>query len=43
MNVLVARVEEWPSISMIKAVLDGEPICGTWFNRTVRRPLQGPG
>ena len=31
---LVARVDEWPGISMIKAVLDGEPIRGTWFNRT---------
>ncbi|MFL6198410.1 MAG: transposase, partial [Thermoanaerobaculia bacterium] len=32
---LVARVEEWPGISMLKAVLDGEPIRGTWFNRTL--------
>jgi REP element-mobilizing transposase RayT len=31
---LVARVEEWPGISMLKAVLEGEPIRGTWFNRT---------
>ncbi|HWM91529.1 MAG TPA: transposase, partial [Thermoanaerobaculia bacterium] len=31
---LVARVEEWPGISMVKAVLYGEPIRGTWFNRT---------
>jgi REP element-mobilizing transposase RayT len=31
---LVARVEEWPGISMIKAVLDGEPIRGTWVDRT---------
>jgi REP element-mobilizing transposase RayT len=31
---LVAKVEEWPGISMLKAVLEGEPIRGTWFNRT---------
>jgi len=31
---LVARVDEWPGINMIKAVLDGEPIRGTWFDRT---------
>ncbi len=31
---LVARVEEWPGISMVKAVLEGKPIRGTWFNRT---------
>jgi REP element-mobilizing transposase RayT len=31
---LVARVEEWPGIGMIRAVLDDEPIRGTWFNRT---------
>jgi REP element-mobilizing transposase RayT len=31
---LVARVEEWPGISMLKAVLEGEPIRGTWLNRT---------
>lgn len=31
---LVARVEEWPGISMLQGVLDGEPIRGTWFNRT---------
>jgi REP element-mobilizing transposase RayT len=32
---LVARVEEWPGISMIRAVLEGEPLRGTWFNRTL--------
>lgn len=31
---LVARVDEWPGISMINAVLEGEPIRGTWINRT---------
>ena len=31
---LVARVEDWPGISMAKAVLEGEPIRGTWFDRT---------
>ena len=30
----MAKVEEWPGISMLKAVLEGEPIRGTWFNRT---------
>lgn len=31
---LVARVNDWPGIHMLNAVLDGEPIRGTWFNRT---------
>jgi len=31
---LVARVEEWPGISMLGAVLEGKTIRGTWFNRT---------
>jgi len=31
---LVARVEEWPGINMIKAVLDDEPIRGSWFDHT---------
>jgi REP element-mobilizing transposase RayT len=31
---LVARVDEWPGITMIKAVLDAEPIRGTWVNRS---------
>ena len=30
----MARVDEWPGINMIKAVLDGVPIRGTWFDRT---------
>ncbi len=31
---LVARVEDWPGISLAKSVLSGEPVRGTWFNRT---------
>ena len=31
---LVARVEDWPGISLVKSVLSGEPVRGTWFNRT---------
>ena len=40
---LVARVTDWPGIHMLKAVLDGEPIRGTWFNRRkeYRAELQG--
>jgi REP element-mobilizing transposase RayT len=31
---LVARVEDWPGISLVKSALNGEPILGTWFDRT---------
>ena len=31
---LVARVEEWPGISMLRAVSEGESLRGIWFNRT---------
>jgi len=31
---LVAKVDEWPGISMLDAVLEGKPIRGTWFDRT---------
>jgi len=31
---LVARVEDWPGISLIKSMLRGEPVRGTWFDRT---------
>jgi REP element-mobilizing transposase RayT len=31
---LVARVEDWPGISLVKSVLSGEPVLGTWFNHT---------
>ena len=31
---LVARVEDWPGISLVKNVLSGKPVRGTWFNRT---------
>lgn len=29
-----ARVEDWPGISLAKNVLSGEPVRGTWFDRT---------
>jgi len=40
---LVARVEDWPGISLVKSVLSGEPVRGTWFNRTAeyRARLRG--
>ena len=31
---LVARVEDWPGISLVKNALSGEPVRGTWFDRT---------
>ena len=31
---LVARVEDWPGISLVKNVLSGKPVRGTWFDRT---------
>jgi hypothetical protein len=30
----VARVEDWPGISLVKSMLNGEPIRGSWFDRT---------
>ena len=40
---LVARVEDWPGISLVKNVLSGEPVRGTWFDRTAehRAKLRG--
>jgi len=40
---LVARVEDWPGISLVKSVLSGEPVRGTWFDRTAeyRAKLRG--
>ena len=40
---LVARVEDWPGISLVKSVLTGEPVRGTWFSRTAeyRARLRG--
>ena len=40
---LVARVEDWPGISLVKSMLSGEPARGTWFNRTAeyRAELRG--
>ena len=40
---LVARVEDWPGISLVKSVLSGESVRGTWFNRTAehRARLRG--
>src|SRR5215207_3793818 len=40
---LVARVEDWPGVSLVKSVLSGEPVRGTWFNRTAeyRARLRG--
>jgi REP element-mobilizing transposase RayT len=40
---LVARVEDWPGISLVKNVLSGAPVRGTWFDRTAehRAKLRG--
>ncbi|HEX5719607.1 MAG TPA: transposase [Thermoanaerobaculia bacterium] len=40
---LVGRVEDWPGISLMKSVLSGEPVRGTWFNHTAeyRARLRG--
>jgi hypothetical protein len=40
---LVARVEDWPGISLVRSVLSGDPVRGTWFNRTAehRARLRG--
>ena len=40
---LVARVEDWPGISLVKSILSGEPVRGTWFDRTAehRAKLRG--
>src|SRR5215207_5790135 len=40
---LVTRVEDWPGISLVKNVLSGKPVRGTWFNRTAehRAKLRG--
>ena len=40
---LVARVEDWPGISVVRSLLRGEPIRGTWFDRTAehRAKLRG--
>ena len=40
---LVARVEDWPGISLVRSVLHGDPVRGTWFNRTAehRARLRG--
>ncbi|HEX5716801.1 MAG TPA: transposase, partial [Thermoanaerobaculia bacterium] len=40
---LVARVNDWPGISLVKNVLSGEPVRGAWFDRTAehRAKLRG--
>ena len=30
----MSRVEDWPGISLVKAMLGCEPVRGAWFNRT---------
>ncbi|MEA2560111.1 MAG: REP-associated tyrosine transposase [Acidobacteriota bacterium] len=39
----MARVEDWPGISLVKNVLSGKPARGTWFDRTAehRAKLRG--
>ena len=31
---LVARLRDWPGVHSVRALLDGEPIRGLWFDRT---------
>jgi hypothetical protein len=31
---LVARLREWPGLQSVRQLADGEPLAGTWFNRT---------
>ena len=40
---LVARVEDWLGISLVKSLLTGGPVRGTWFSRTAeyRARLRG--
>ncbi len=37
---LVARVEEWPGVHCAHALLTGEPVEGTWYDRTLARSLR---
>jgi REP element-mobilizing transposase RayT len=37
---LVARVEEWPGVHSAHALLTGEPVDGTWHNRTLARTFR---
>jgi REP element-mobilizing transposase RayT len=37
---LVAHVEEWPGVHSAHALLAGEPVEGTWHNRTLARTLR---
>jgi hypothetical protein len=42
-SVRLASRSFWPGISLVKSVLSGEPVRGTWFNRTAeyRARLRG--
>ena len=31
---LVASPRDWPGVHMVRAILDGEALTGTWFDRT---------
>jgi REP element-mobilizing transposase RayT len=31
---LVARLREWPGLQSVRQLADGEPLAGTWFDRT---------
>jgi len=37
---LVAHVEEWPGVHCAHALLTGEPVEGTWYDRTLARSLR---
>ena len=31
---LVARLREWPGLHCVRQIVDGEPLAGTWYDRT---------
>jgi REP element-mobilizing transposase RayT len=31
---LVERLRDWPGVDCVRAIVDGEPLTGTWFDRT---------
>jgi len=31
---LVGRLREWPGLHCVRQIVDGEPLAGTWFDRT---------
>jgi hypothetical protein len=40
---LVERVREWPGVHCARALLDGEPLAGRWFDHTARQAARHRG